>query len=684
MVIPEGFAYRELRTRPPVGEKRNRRSVSPRPHERVWTDAGNKAQEAYKEASGKGATGNGIGGELVFSLEDDSGDAAEEEMGDLLPGDKEGVSHRPWTTEQNIERPATTRAVASNRRCVPTPSARVSEGRLQTGGKGTPGGEAMKPRQGRQRPQTAPLLARRHNHEKQESQKMSMIWQPIWQSLQASSRIASLAKGSPPEKIDPTNRLEHIDFRRQRRARKARRRGSERKRGTGTGRRGGSENTARDSDSSSGDDTDSGDDSGGSADDRETIKKRAVELLTNSAEELPPGFETSNSWIISTQEKPKTLQHKGSRDHQQHANAESQLLKAKHETKNEVVASRRSFAAMDDSSESGNSSCGGSEDKKERKRSTCGSIACRTGDGGEGKPNVPASSISASLRLGFDLKKSLAAIDGWTEQVTTARDCCGAPQQAANENGQSILFFVLSDRETATSSCDSEKLHDKHSSRRQTKNFHCTYPCLGRSANGSVGSSLALNGCAKIDATGDSGSKESDEDGSDGEAILCVAAARAALGISKTTSRTSAAAERDFNRMHGMTSPPVAPEGRVHRPSPAEIDALAGDVKIRITKASSKQGENETSAGPKSLASKTSSGLALGKPDKVLEEMLRQHPRTVPEIRTKGSFRDFFRGMETERMKRLLRGAYEGTLPAGEVERKVKKRLGLVADLLTG
>lgn len=680
MVIPEGLTSRELRTRPRVGEIRNRISGSPRPHERVWTGAGNNAQEADKEASGKGVTGNGIAGELVFSFKNVIGDAAEEEMGDLLLCDKEVVSHRPWTTEQKIERSLTTRAVASNERRVSTPLARVSERGLQTGGMRTSSGEAIKPRQGKQRPQTAPLLARQYDHEEQESQKMSMIWQPIWQSLQtsrlvSSSRTDSLAIGSPPEQIGLTNRFEHVDFRRQRRARKARRRGSERERGIGSGRRCGSENTARDYDSVSGDDTDSGDDSGGSADNRDTIKRRAVDLLTNSAEKLPPDFGTSNSWIISTQEKSNALQDKGSRDHQQHENTESQLLKANHETKNRVVASCRLLAAMDDSSESDNSICGGSGDKKERKRSTCGSIARRTGDGGEGNPNVPTSSVSASLRLGFDLKKSLAAIDGWTEQVTTARDGCGAPQQDSNEDGQSILFFVQSDRETATSSCDSERLQDKHSSRKQTKNFHCTDPCLERSTKDPVGSSPAITGCMKIDATGDP------EDGSEGEAILSVAAARAALGISKTTLTASAAPERDFNRMYGMMSPPVAPEDRAHRPSPAEIDALAGDVKIRIPKVSSKS-ENEISAGPKSLAP-TSSGLALGMPDEVLEEMLRRHPRAVPEIRTKGSFREFFRGMETERMKRLLKGAYEGTLPAGEVERKMKKRLGLVADFLT-
>lgn len=69
-------------------------------------------------------------------------------------------------------------------------------------------------------------------------------------------------------------------------------------------------------------------------------------------------------------------------------------------------------------------------------------------------------------------------------------------------------------------------------------------------------------------------------------------------------------------------------------------------------------------------------------PDEALQCMLRRQPRTVPELRTKESFREFFQGMGEERMGRLLRGAYEGSLPADEVDRKVDKRLGLVGDLL--
>lgn len=68
--------------------------------------------------------------------------------------------------------------------------------------------------------------------------------------------------------------------------------------------------------------------------------------------------------------------------------------------------------------------------------------------------------------------------------------------------------------------------------------------------------------------------------------------------------------------------------------------------------------------------------------DEELKGMLKQQPRMVPELRTKESFREFFQGMEAERMSRLLRGAYEGNLPADQVDKKVKKRLGLVGDIL--
>ncbi|CAM9264393.1 unnamed protein product [Discosporangium mesarthrocarpum] len=69
--------------------------------------------------------------------------------------------------------------------------------------------------------------------------------------------------------------------------------------------------------------------------------------------------------------------------------------------------------------------------------------------------------------------------------------------------------------------------------------------------------------------------------------------------------------------------------------------------------------------------------------DETLQDMLRRQPKTVPQLRTRDSFRCFFQGVEVGRMRRLLHGAYSGgTLTPGEVEKKVEKRIGLVSDML--
>ncbi|CAN0086662.1 unnamed protein product, partial [Ectocarpus sp. 12 AP-2014] len=110
------------------------------------------------------------------------------------------------------------------------------------------------------------------------------------------------------------------------------------------------------------------------------------------------------------------------------------------------------------------------------------------------------------------------------------------------------------------------------------------------------------------------------------------------------------------------------------------IDGRLGFVPSSSTTqaCASKRGEYESSqAGSAgSLA-----GVAVGMCDEDLKEMLKKQPRMVPELRTKEHFREFFQGMGAERMERLLRGAYED-LPPDQIDKKVKKRFGLVRDKL--
>ncbi|CAN0467478.1 unnamed protein product [Ectocarpus sp. 8 AP-2014] len=133
-----------------------------------------------------------------------------------------------------------------------------------------------------------------------------------------------------------------------------------------------------------------------------------------------------------------------------------------------------------------------------------------------------------------------------------------------------------------------------------------------------------------------------------------------------------------------------------HTPSPspsargtAPIDALTAegiDGRVGLVPSSSsatqacasKRGECRSSQAG---STGSSAGVGLGMCDEDLKEMLKKQPRMVPELRTKEHFREFFQGMGAERMERLLRGAYED-LPPDQIDKKVKKRLGLVGDKL--
>eukprot|EP00604_Paraphysomonas_vestita_P000432 CAMPEP_0174825864 /NCGR_PEP_ID=MMETSP1107-20130205/43194_1 /TAXON_ID=36770 /ORGANISM="Paraphysomonas vestita, Strain GFlagA" /LENGTH=1028 /DNA_ID=CAMNT_0016057917 /DNA_START=530 /DNA_END=3616 /DNA_ORIENTATION=- len=68
--------------------------------------------------------------------------------------------------------------------------------------------------------------------------------------------------------------------------------------------------------------------------------------------------------------------------------------------------------------------------------------------------------------------------------------------------------------------------------------------------------------------------------------------------------------------------------------------------------------------------------------DDALVVMLSQAPKSIPQMRTKSSFQDFFRGMNEERMRRLLHRAY-GNLNDLEREVKVRKRMELLSDVLS-
>jgi hypothetical protein len=73
-------------------------------------------------------------------------------------------------------------------------------------------------------------------------------------------------------------------------------------------------------------------------------------------------------------------------------------------------------------------------------------------------------------------------------------------------------------------------------------------------------------------------------------------------------------------------------------------------------------------------------GEGVSKRDDELVELLRQRPKYVPMLRSRDSFRAFFRGVERARMEALLREAFVALEPADRDE-KVLKRMQLLEDV---
>lgn len=69
--------------------------------------------------------------------------------------------------------------------------------------------------------------------------------------------------------------------------------------------------------------------------------------------------------------------------------------------------------------------------------------------------------------------------------------------------------------------------------------------------------------------------------------------------------------------------------------------------------------------------------------DEELVELLKCPPKTVPVMKTKGTFQAFFRGISAHRMKKLLEEAFSSIPNELERNEKVVKRLDLLKGILT-
>jgi hypothetical protein len=69
--------------------------------------------------------------------------------------------------------------------------------------------------------------------------------------------------------------------------------------------------------------------------------------------------------------------------------------------------------------------------------------------------------------------------------------------------------------------------------------------------------------------------------------------------------------------------------------------------------------------------------------DAELVELLSKPPKSVPALRTRSSFQEFFRGMRTARMLALLEKGFADVEDPEERAQKVRKRMELVREVLT-
>lgn len=600
-------------------------------------------------------------------------------------------------------------------------------------------------------------------------------WQPVWESLQTARLISSprviktntvavettkegIVRSSKPEGgVVFERKIGGVDFGRQRRARTTARAARGRDVTDYLHESSDSACSAPEEEARS-----SGGDDSGEAGDRAQIKKRASDLTSvanappgvggfscsSSARRtfvtpypssaLTPGGEPAAAAAASTSSRGDDGQIHCITAPQLETFSDNRTVPPPKARRREVKSflSRRSLAAMDDDTCSSSSEDEGRCLRKSSKPAvprgkgeqrpgysegnSCddglgvASVSAGSGgSGGGGGWSSPrrVSSIHASRMLGFDLRKSLAAIDEWTDKATTTSinggGCGGTPRQRAakvGEGHQPAPFVIEHTTTTSVLSLVSSPLASNRD--------------VGRAAEPPTPVNGTVHGVVvaetqqtttipqkkrhgpstrtgiQIDDNSDGGGRGDDDD-DDEEAVLSVAAARAALGISKVATTADAAGSNPRSR---------------GAPSLAEIDAITGeatdltgrkgtmikttsmDDNQRKQRRNSRKGrEGKGSIRRAGSASATTAampttgalpGVAVGMSDEKLKGMLKQQPRTVPELRTKESFRVFFQGMQAKRMDRLLRGAYEESLPADQVDKKVKKRLGLVGDIL--
>lgn len=109
-------------------------------------------------------------------------------------------------------------------------------------------------------------------------------------------------------------------------------------------------------------------------------------------------------------------------------------------------------------------------------------------------------------------------------------------------------------------------------------------------------------------------------------------------------------------------------------------------VEPPTTKAPAAYHAGDTESPPRFSGDETAnvaaSGLGNRLSDDELVAMLRLPPKSVPHLRTKSQFSQYFASMKVGRFDAILQRAYQDIADEGERAAKVAKRLSLVRDVL--
>eukprot|EP00602_Paraphysomonas_sp_CaronLab_P004364 CAMPEP_0185030398 /NCGR_PEP_ID=MMETSP1103-20130426/17327_1 /TAXON_ID=36769 /ORGANISM="Paraphysomonas bandaiensis, Strain Caron Lab Isolate" /LENGTH=953 /DNA_ID=CAMNT_0027565509 /DNA_START=149 /DNA_END=3013 /DNA_ORIENTATION=- len=291
----------------------------------------------------------------------------------------------------------------------------------------------------------------------------------------------------------------------------------------------------------------------------------------------------------------------------------------------------------------------------------------------------------AGRSLGFDLKGSLAAINQWVEEMDSDDD-------EEDDTGRSTTVALSGQGEPSVSFRIAESSN----------------VCLGKSPSQSkiLSRDKILNMCTRADETSSVASipenidpspvdnysamfgdysvtaADSSEAYEENEVAFFDNNVEKCIPATTTTRKSNIGGNSTTAKKQKSSDSPLIKQGPNKSCDIPVADVINKDRDRNDSKVPSKKdrtGENSRSRTPSSSNVETGAGVDLT--DEALITMLSQPPKSVPLLRTKTGFQEFFRGMGAERMRHLLYEAYS-SMNDLEREVKVKKRMELLNGVL--